>query len=1248
MQKAAICKQSRFWFYKTLLEMTNLELLRKVALDEVSKKKMKNKNHLLTLIFLSLNFICIGQVIESIGDGLTLGGVVHDLLVDDAQDKLYAAGYFTAIDGREMSNIGVYEEGEWRSISDTTTIEGQIFTMTIYQGELYIGGSFTIQKEKLIKNLAKLENGVWKGLSIDVINGSITDIEWFQGRLYAAGSYQMINHVRSDGMMMLEDGEWKRSGIQLRSNPYGLFQNSDSLFAWGNSMRNVVEENHSVSVLSNNGWARLAPLDEDFDASAFFYFKKSKFAIGHAVLYRYDNVKKEWLRLNKFSESLESPLFFKYGDELILSSKNLKFHRIEQDEVYDFMFKGMGGGGIPDLYTVVNWREQLVVGGKFHNWDSECVGLAQIVSGYMITLGQVSTRYFGGRANSMVTYKGRRLISGRFLFANGVYSPNFVYYDGKEFDPFEFPIRGFCFQLELFQGELFAVGLWQEPGLESFRLIKYDGVKWEGVDVPKRFRYIEIINDKLFANVNQEGNSTHGGPVYYQNGKWNQLKPYPTLGSPNGYRYGNVMPYKNGYAMTVDFYPKGYHVAYLANDSAKWSVLIDKIEPYVNYLTTFEDQIYFISEWPRRLYRYEDEDFHLVTEDTYVDDPHFFIMEGDTFYSPQSGPTFTIEDTVEHYISLPIRDVEKIRAKEYLLALNTSSVKIRDKLLHLNGLAKLTLDTIDATPVLKESKICENGFAEYEIQGKGIDYAFQWEFEGGTPISSRLSIPMVKYDSLGSFQTKLTAFSPDGDSLVKSVDVQVEQCHELNTRSYNYDNQWIMGNTALPGFGLGGFDFSFIDTIQSPRYDVPSELHSGTIVMSDKDGDLQFYSNGISIWNKNNSTVKGSECFNSDLEEYPLDFYLSNQSILSLPDAQNVDVYHIFDIDPLSIPGAYWLGGENLSLTSIDMSLEGGEGRIIKCNELIVEDTLLNSTMQATRHANGRDWWIVVGKYNSDEYYKILFTANGVELVESQKWNRNDADSLFRGQSVFSPNGDFFAQTIRGNQEISIWRFNNETGDFYDQKLISIATVDETEHPNGCAFSPNGRFLYVSSLTQMRQFDLCDYDAIESEIIDDWDGTIDFIYPLYFGKQGMLPTGQIIVSPYATGYETFGVIHSPNSKGKACNFIQNDLKKVRLTSNPNGALPFYPHFRSYETFTGDCGSVSTSGINNDDELMIFPNPSNGNNLVRFSQQCSGEVYSATGELISSFNDSDYIDIYALSPGIYFIKTEEATLKLVVQ
>ncbi|TXB64547.1 T9SS type A sorting domain-containing protein [Vicingus serpentipes] len=86
-------------------------------------------------------------------------------------------------------------------------------------------------------------------------------------------------------------------------------------------------------------------------------------------------------------------------------------------------------------------------------------------------------------------------------------------------------------------------------------------------------------------------------------------------------------------------------------------------------------------------------------------------------------------------------------------------------------------------------------------------------------------------------------------------------------------------------------------------------------------------------------------------------------------------------------------------------------------------------------------------------------------------------------------------------------------------------------------------------------------------------------------------------------------------------------------------------FNDSITLNFDC----FTGINEDDSnniLSIFPNPSNSGDVIYLNQTVSNvRVYSATGQLIKSYNETNKIE--GLAKGIYVVVVNSQTIKIIV-
>ena len=264
----------------------------------------------------------------------------------------------------------------------------------------------------------------------------------------------------------------------------------------------------------------------------------------------------------------------------------------------------------------------------------------------------------------------------------------------------------------------------------------------------------------------------------------------------------------------------------------------------------------------------------------------------------------------------------------------------------------------------------------------------------------------------------------------------------------------------------------------------------------------------------------------------------------------------------------------SLNYSIVDMDENNGLGKVVKKRIPIVIDTLMYGKPAATRHANGRDWWVITNKKDSNLFYKILVTPWGMQ-VDTQTVGQLRRDGL--GQSCFSPDGTklAFGDGIDSQYKDfwTLYDFDRETGELSSQLSMHILTYEEGGGSGGCAFSPNSRFFYQIGNLRIFQYDLWAADFLGSKtLVAELD---DFQSPWRGGffLSELAPDGKIYINT-TSGSNILHVIEFPNKKGLACQVTQHG---VRLPTNNTG-LPNFPNYRLGPLD----GSVSDSlGLNNE-------------------------------------------------------------------
>lgn len=382
----------------------------------------------------------------------------------------------------------------------------------------------------------------------------------------------------------------------------------------------------------------------------------------------------------------------------------------------------------------------------------------------------------------------------------------------------------------------------------------------------------------------------------------------------------------------------------------------------------------------------------------------------------------------------------------------------------------------------------------------------------------------------------------------------------------NFDYNWVTGyGTFAEHFGgtkidftNGGPDFTHFALPYHFGLDMPCSI-------SDDEGNLQFYANGCQIINYENEVMENGddlspgyfqsiECDNSP---YAYDSY-QDMLILPLPGQPGRYVYfhHTIEMDIVSGKILY---------TEVDMNANNGKGEVSKKNQVLRGPVVREAVINAIRHGNGRDWWIIIPEEYVNVYNLYLLTPDTILGPFTQNWEDNEASMFVKtGWNVFfSPDGNIFGRvTLTYNpskfNQVFLYDFNRCTGALSNPKVIKVE--DPNVYASWAAISPNSRFMYFQiAQKKLFQYDLQAPDIEASaELIAEYDGfTTPLGFSTAFHAMALAPNNKIYMC-CTSGIYYYHTIHKPDELGIACDFRQHDLE---LPTVNNTQMPLYPNFR---------------------------------------------------------------------------------------
>ena len=339
--------------------------------------------------------------------------------------------------------------------------------------------------------------------------------------------------------------------------------------------------------------------------------------------------------------------------------------------------------------------------------------------------------------------------------------------------------------------------------------------------------------------------------------------------------------------------------------------------------------------------------------------------------------------------------------------------------------------------------------------------------------------------------------------------------------------------------------------------------NEGCATISDSSGNLLFYTDGTTVWNKNHGVMQNGLGLYGDSS--------STQSAIIVPKPNDPDIYYIFTVDNHGFDDSH-LG---LNYSAVDITLDGGLGGITTKNINLLRECSEKITAVLKDCITKSIWVVSFSSENGD--FPSHTTFHAFEVNDSGV-NTTSIKSTFplnvnehRGYLKLSPDGKKMACANVDNG-LYIYDFDSTSGKASNQKELYFNSTSGNSY--GLEFSPNSKLLYVH--TSNDYFDredpslneipsnhrslLIQYNLLATDIqgsavtIDDRE--------LYRGGLQLGPNGKIyraLSATYTQGLGYLGAINNPNVIGTGCNYQHNAISLSPNTSS-QGLPPFIQSF----------------------------------------------------------------------------------------
>jgi len=397
-----------------------------------------------------------------------------------------------------------------------------------------------------------------------------------------------------------------------------------------------------------------------------------------------------------------------------------------------------------------------------------------------------------------------------------------------------------------------------------------------------------------------------------------------------------------------------------------------------------------------------------------------------------------------------------------------------------------------------------------------------------------------------------------------------------NSNAQRQTNIWYFGRYA-------GLDFN----TPEPKILLDGALDNweGVASYSDELGNLLFYTDGMSIWNKKHEIMENGDNL--------LGHNSSTESAIIVPFPKDKTKYYVFVVDEY--------GGQNgLSYSIVDISANDGLGKVTSDKNIIIE-TPVCEKVTAIRHKNNSDIWLLTKSAASDEIIEWLITENGLDVNSCKTFHvsaidhgeipekvRNSQGEIVDNQLKKLSTGGYMRVSPNGKKiacaNIGYYKFNETDEDMFS--LLELFDFDPStgevspdlriydyclnlygvEFANDASKlyyttqdviqNDDGVLLYTANMIYQVDLTLESKEEIAKSAIPIGQYHAKQIYELP-GALQLSTNGKIYVAQ--DGSEYLGVINNPRAKGTDCDFVSEGQYLGGRTSR-NGLPNFIPSY----------------------------------------------------------------------------------------
>jgi hypothetical protein len=434
-------------------------------------------------------------------------------------------------------------------------------------------------------------------------------------------------------------------------------------------------------------------------------------------------------------------------------------------------------------------------------------------------------------------------------------------------------------------------------------------------------------------------------------------------------------------------------------------------------------------------------------------------------------------------------------------------------------------------------------------------------------------------------------------------------CFFSSFSQINEYKNWSIGNGAGLSFGNG--------TVTQYQSAMNCQDISSTV--SDWNGQLLFYCNGTTVWDKNHNVMVNGTGLLGDVT--------GGHTALIVPQPES-KLYYIFTLDK-------YADSDGLRYHIVDMGVSSGLGEVVSKNNLLF--TYAAEKIAAVWNDAQGAFKIVTHHFGNNAFSVYTLDDQGLNLnpVMSTVGSSHSAGNYGQshdalGQMSISPDGTKIGLALAFSGKFEFFDFDMNTG-----IISNPITIQGYPWAWGIEFSPDSKLVYFTRWTEnmVYQANITNWNSAAVDSSTYIVGTVPSTSLYSVGYLERTPDNRIFIANY--GSNSLAVIANPNNAGPSCNFSASGLT-LQFGNSFAGLsdAPVYPSIGKL--------SVQNQPLH-ENLIKVFPNPGNDKIFISVDKMVninSIEIFDISGKKHETniLKTDQNFELNNFSErGVYFIK-----------